>query len=218
VTSIPPEVGVYFRDQLRRSRAAALLDAEAWHGIVVVLEQLGAVLSPGASGLGAVEPSIRELAERSALAADIPEMYRHLHTPFADLYRLVRRSRNAALHEGAFARRLTTHAVELSLIVEDALSHPAMRLSDYMVRDPVQAAMWQPISFVRQAMLVNSFSYLPVWDDSPEGAWHLVSDIAIARFLHGAADRDARKRLGSTLRDAVKGGRVVATTRAHVQR
>ena len=33
------------------------------------------------------------------------------------------------------------------------------QVSDFMVRNPVCASMWQPLSFIRQSMLVNSFSY-----------------------------------------------------------
>ena len=70
---------------------------------------------------------------------------------------------NDALHQGAFARHLTIHAIDLALILEDALrSFEEPRVSDYMVRNPLFAELWQPIGFIRQQMLANSFSFLPV--------------------------------------------------------
>ena len=42
-------------------------------------------------------------------------------TPFSRLYDLVQDARNDALHQGAFARHLTIHAIGLALILEDAL-------------------------------------------------------------------------------------------------
>ncbi len=49
-----------------------------------------------------------------------------------------------------------------------------------MVMNPICAEMWLPISIIRQQMLANSFSYLPVFCDD---GWQLVSDLAIVRYL-----------------------------------
>jgi hypothetical protein len=38
----------------------------------------------------------------------------------------------------------------------------ALHARDFMVKDPVRASLWQPISSVRSSMLVNSFSFLPI--------------------------------------------------------
>src|SRR5439155_14524227 len=119
------------------------------------------------------------LAAVSPLFDSIPQRWRHLHTPFSVLYELVRRGRNAAMHEGASARHLTLHAIELALVLEDALMMGMDQIGDYMVRNPVYAALWQPLSFVRQEMLVNSFSYLPVAIEERSGKdWRLVSDLS----------------------------------------
>ncbi len=61
-----------------------------------------------------------------------------------------------------------------------------------MVRSPVIAEVWQPISFVRQAMLTNSFSFLPVFID---GTWKLLSDHFVAYYLHKAASKTQRRAL-----------------------
>ena len=52
-------------------------------------------------------------------------------------------------------------------------------IGDYMVRSPVCAHSWQPISFIRQTMLENSFSHLPFRMDA---SWYLISDIDIAKL------------------------------------
>jgi hypothetical protein len=89
-------------------------------------------------------------------------------------------------------------------------------VADFVVRNPVCGEPWQPIAFLRQQMLANSFSYLPVcgeglpellvgdartqsWPDKP---WFVVSDRSIATFL--GADREGkerRKRLAKTLKE-----------------
>ena len=74
-------------------------------------------------------------------------------------------------------------------------------VADFMVRNPVCAELWHPVGFIRQQMLANSYSYLPVFDDEH---WHVVSDAAIATFLGPERNGKARtKRLASTLRDVL---------------
>ena len=64
-----------------------------------------------------------------------------------------------------------------------------------MVREPVCASLWQPISFVRQTLLANSFSYLPVRDsEGPDARWGLISDFAIATYLRAAKGEGERSR------------------------
>jgi hypothetical protein len=70
-----------------------------------------------------------------------------------------------------------------------------------MVDHPVCAAPWQPLALVRQAMLANAFSYLPVFH---ENRWTLVSDGALVRFVRGAPDRDAQELLQLPLEKAIQ--------------
>lgn len=72
-----------------------------------------------------------------------------------------------------------------------------------MVRNPICAAGWQPISFVRQSMLKNSFSYLPVLvTEKGQPTWMLVSDLAIACYLQTATNADnLRERLTQRLEE-----------------
>ena len=202
---LSPEQSLYFRDEFRRARAAAVRDAEAWHAVVVGVERLVAVVAPGKT-LNQAAAHVCAVAAPSPLATEIPAAFRAAHTPFDVLYHLVRNARNAALHEGAFARRLTRHAIELCLVLEHALTPMSDRVSDYMVRDPVIAELWQPVSFVRQTMLVNSFSYLPVAPSAEETEWRLVSDLAVARYIRGDGSTGQAARLATPLAQAIATG------------
>ena len=118
------------------------------------------------------------------------------------LIEIVRQGRNDALHHGAFARHLTTKAIELSIVLEDALMTGSEKVGDYMVRDPVCAYLWQPISFIRQQMLAHSFSYLPVYVEV-DSTWKLVSDLLIAKYLRSVSDDNRKVRLAKSLQDAI---------------
>ena len=136
-------------------------------------------------------------------------------TPFEKLYDFVRQARNDAMHEGAAARHATTHAIELSIVLENALMNGYDKVGDFMVRNPVCAALWQPLSFIRQTMLVTSFSYLPVKAGTEtKPVWQLVSDKAAARYLRlrtiGVPLRDL---LVQPLEQAIKGGIKLLTAR-----
>ncbi len=78
----------------------------------------------------------------------------------------------------------------------------ANKVGDHMVRNPVCASLWQPISFIRQQMLANSFTYLPFLN--AEEKWALVSDYNVARYLRSKSNRN--KLLAKTLDDAISDG------------
>jgi hypothetical protein len=65
-----------------------------------------------------------------------------------------------------------------------------------MVRNVIRAEEWQPISFIRQQMLANSFSFLPV---ETGRRWCLVSDLEIVTFL-GADEEQRKQQLAKTLK------------------
>ena len=137
---------LYFAGQLRSAREAALKDAEAFDGIVHAIERLGSYLLEKEGDLGKYREKLEPEARRSALAEALPCRYRSLLTPFSDLYEIVRSARNDALHQGAVARHLTRHAIDLALILEDALRTFDEKLaSDFMVRNPICVELWQPI-------------------------------------------------------------------------
>ncbi len=217
IPSMTPMQARDFRQQLQHMREDALKDAEAFDGIIHVVERLGQFLDPKKSGLGQYKCAVTGVAVKSALAADVPSKSRNVHMPFSLLYDIVAKGRNDALHVGAFARHLTTHAIELALILENALriiENPNMdtaNVSDYMVREPVCAELWYPISFVRQRMLTNSFSYLPVKvpvkaanGESVTMQWCLVSDLQIAKYLQCSSNNERKRRLAKPLEKATQ--------------
>ncbi|HKM91169.1 MAG TPA: hypothetical protein VJX29_11185 [Candidatus Acidoferrales bacterium] len=178
------EVALHFRDQLRAARAAALRDAEGFLPIVIVLERLGAYETKKMSNLFEYFGAINAIATRSPMAEEVPSQLPDFHQQFDVKYGVVREARNAALHEGALARHVTGNAIELSLVLEEAIMSEHNKASDFMVRNPVCAYRWQPLSFIRQTMLVNSFSYLPVPSEAHEKSdWRLISDFRLARYL-----------------------------------
>jgi hypothetical protein len=202
------DVAIHFRDQLRVARAAAFRDAEAFQEIVFVLERLGAYLSNERGNLGTYLTRIKEEAARSPMADEIPRELPDFHQQFDVKYDIVREARNAAVHEGALARHLTSNAVELSLVLEEAIMSERHQVSDFMVRNPVCAFMWQPLSFIRQTMLVNSFTYLPVpVEGGGNTAWRLISDFQLGQCLrkNGKVMRDA---LIQRLQAAVNSGQI----------
>jgi hypothetical protein len=182
-----------FRLELQAARENAIKDAEAFDGIIHIIERLGIFLFEKIGDLGKYGPYLKKLAAHSPLASRMP---REWHTPFDLLYDMVTHARNDALHIGAFARHLTTHAIELALVLEDALrtieNAMSQKVSDFMIRNPVCAHLWQPVSFIRQTILTNSFSYLPVQNE--DKVWCLVSDLLIARYLQQAERDKARKK------------------------
>jgi CBS domain-containing protein len=206
IPTLDRAAALHFRDQLREARLTALRDAEAFEEIVFVLERIGVHLTGKIGNLREYKDAITQYASKSPLAEDIPGACQDWHTPFEGLYELVRNGRNDALHEGAFARHLTACAIELATILEDALVYEATRVRDFMIRNPVCASLWQPISSIRQIMLANSFSYLPVAvGEQHEMSWYIISDFAVATFLRAApSDTQRRVRLACKLQDALR--------------
>jgi hypothetical protein len=183
----------HFLDELRQARLAAQKDAEAFDQLLFVFERLGCYRLAEVTSLGDYRASLLALAEESALGGPLPEQVVPWHSDKSDLYALVNQARNDALHQGAGARHLTEHAIELALLFEDALMNgtvPMTKLPDIMVRSPVTAEPWQPVSFVRQVMLTNSFSALPIFF---EHRWWVITDARVAAFLRQGQPNKAQR-------------------------
>lgn len=204
---------LYFRNDLRDARAKALLDSEGFSDIVFAIERFGAHLRPGRTGLHEYKEAIAEYVLPPHVVADNGEADLTWHVPFDRLYDLVRRGRNDALHQGAYARSLTDHAVRLSILIEDGLMYRESRVGDFMVRDASVALGWQPISSIRQTMLMKSFSYLPLraeWDDPP--TWRVISDYQLATFLReSGTNRERQNRLAMSVEEAITEANLVAS-------
>jgi hypothetical protein len=213
---------VHFLNEFRQARAAVLRDAEAVDSLIHVLERLGSFLLRKLGALGDYGGVLGSLAGRSPLARKLSDEF---HTPFPKLFESVRDGRNSAMHEGAYARHLASHAVKLALTLEDALSNgpdkhreatvpnltseeALMNVEELMVSNPICAEIWQPLSFIRQTMLENSFSFLPVLaSHDGESVWKLVSDLELARYLRRSGNpKERESRLVQTLDEAWKSG------------
>ena len=200
------EIAQHFRDELREARAIALKDAEAFEQLIFAFERIGVYLTGSIENLGRyAEPLTRE-ASKSPLAQTIPSILPDWHAPFSTLFEVVRKARNDAMHEGAYARHLTKNSIELSIILEDALMAEASCARDFMVRDAVCAYLWQPRSSIRRAMLANSFSFLPVaTGGNPLTEWKLLSDYSIASYLRSAdGGKERNRRLALKLSEAIE--------------
>ena len=172
--------------------------------VIHALELMGQKLAGEIrSGLGNYKDELKCLADASPLSAAVnPKQLMTYHTSFCDLFDELKDARNDAVHQGAYARILTDHAVELAIILEDALMSKFSRVSQFMVRDVVEAKPWQPVSYVRQQMLKHSFSYIPVWH---EDTWKLIPEHSVARYLRGAPSKPKRReRLAAKVEDSLK--------------
>ena len=205
----------FYRDQLRSARNAALADAEGFQAVIHTLESIGRQIMGKALSFGLYKGKkplsldlykdpLSCLAHDSPLSIEIPSEWREYHTEFLALYDELKDARNDAVHQGAYARILTDHAVDITIILEDALMSEFSKVSQFMVRDVVEAKLWQPVSYVRQQILKHSFSYLPVWFEG-ENKWKLISEYSVAQYLRGAPNKtQRRKRLVTTIEHAIK--------------
>lgn len=165
----------------------------------MVLERIGQVLSGKVlNGLGAYESELVELA----MAIECPDS-----TSVPRLFETVKEARNMAVHEGAWARHLSSRLVDLFLLLEQAIMEKMKCAEDIMVREPVVAETWHLVAHVRQSMLANSFSSVPVLLNQH---WNIITDLMIVRFLHEAPDRKERNtRLSTTLGAAIQNGGII---------
>lgn len=200
-----PDVRRKFRDLLKTARTAAQHDGENFDGILFALERLGYFLSnaaePNNHSLGRYRNDICALLKLRHGDQDASSWW----IPDDRLYDLVERGRNDALHLGAAARHLTTHAIDLSLRMEEVLVMKSIAVRDFMVAHPVCGELWQPLQFLRKTMIENSFSHLPVCEgEGKDRVWWLVSDYSLARYLGRESFETRAKRLKDSLADAMK--------------
>ena len=121
-TALDKNAAQFFRDQLREARESAIRDAEAFDGVIFAIENLGRFLQPTAKGLGNLKHCIVDIAHRSPLSFAPEIQIRTVCTPFETLFDMVRDARNDAMHQGAHARHLTSHAIAMAIVLEDALA------------------------------------------------------------------------------------------------
>jgi CBS domain-containing protein len=197
---IDPKSAVVFSNQLRAARLKVLADAEAFEEVCHAIEEVGRHLTKekladiGEYGnLGKYrEPLSEFVREYGALAGRTDDDLNCMLLPsFEKAYTWVKDARNDAVHTGAFARHLTGHAITLAIILEDALGQKLKPVvSEFMASNPVCVEAWQPVGFVRNQMLANSFSCLPALF---EDGWHIVTGRDIVAYLRTGSEALDRK-------------------------
>jgi len=192
---------------MRSSRASALADAEGFHSVIHALELLGQQYSGECRDLGFYTKTIACLAAHSPLATEVPEYLPIYHNTFGALYEELRQARNDAIHQGAYARSLTGHAVDISIILEDALMPTPSSVGNLMVRDVTELQIWHPVSYVRQIMLKQAFSYLPLF---LSGKWTLIPEYEIGRYLRAIPPAERKKRLLEEIGTVITNGKISA--------
>lgn len=210
IMNIPSEISIderiFYRDQLRTGRYAALADAEGFHSICFVLEALGLRLICEKKSLGKYEGVLLQLFNRYEDLIELPKEFPGYFSSFDSLFELIKTARNDAMHTGVYARHATAAAIELCIGLETALMNganmPRTIVKDFMVKSPIIVESWQPVAFARQLMLTHSFSFLPVQRD---GKWMLISEGAIAKYLR-RTDLAWKKLMGMDIESASKNG------------
>lgn len=223
------------RRELAAARANALQDAEGVAALLVAIEDVGAVFHP--DDYGSLEGYEKQLITNLMNGSGQQE--------FQKLFKVVTWNRNTGVHAGAWARHATTNAVELALLLEEALGRKVMQsdkseessdkgkskskprdqsdwlVEHFMVRDPICAQPWHTIADVRRAMLRNSFSYLPIWTATKKGGkdfrWKFIADHAVATWLGSPSRIEIRKEKGKkAVEDAINEG--LSLTEAEILR
>lgn len=121
------------------------------------------------------------------------------------LFTVVREARNKAVHDGAYARHLTSRLMDLLLILEEAVMTNIDRVEDIMVRNPVSAETWHLVSHVRKMMLTNSFTCIPIYQVTDgKGRWMLIRDSVLMLWIRAESDKKKQKaRLALPVGDAI---------------
>ena len=194
---------LFFRDRLREARYGALADAEGFQQMCFAFEALGTRLRKDSGSLEKYSPHLCALVARN-----LPIGFED----FATLFETVKQARNDVMHTGAYARNAAVSAVQLCLLIEEAILSELQKkketktarkvVADFMVRSPVTAEPWHTVGHARRLMLLNSFSYLPLfW----EGTWHLLSDMAMARMLQSLEQHERNIAAAASLEDTLQG-------------
>lgn len=174
-------------NRLREARALVLRDAESFHEASMVLERVGQVLC------GEIRKGLSqyrdELVTKAVEAEGVEQEY------VERLFYTVKDARNMAVHEGAWARNFNSRLVDLILILEQAIMKNMKTAADIMVRNPIVAETWQMIGHIRQTMLANSFSSLPVLVNSQ---WFFISDAMVMSYLRNTKNGRVNEKLLST--------------------
>ncbi len=190
---------VYCLALLRAARSLILRDAESFHEAATVLETIAKIAG------GKIEKVMVKYDNQ--LLKICLESGRSTEVRAKRLLGVVREARNMAVHEGAWARHLSSRLIDLFLILEEAIMKNLQFVEDIMVRNPVVVESWHMVAQVRREMLANSFSCLPIYHRQK---WLVITDSEVMRYLH--CDRSSRgeldRRLEKNIGNAIDGNQI----------
>lgn len=161
----------YFLKLFRNARYKTQEDAEDFSCICFALEEFAVfAFRVKKSGLGKYKDDYRKFFKNNFFNGE--RLYA--------LLCVVHKSRNDYAHQGVFARNSARKAQSLAIELESKLMKDLSRLEHIMSEDIAYANPELTVSKIREIMLLNSFSYLPLrYDDS---TYYMISDIDIARL------------------------------------
>ena len=181
---------LHFRREFQVARAKVQADAEDYMAVWQVVESLGKYLK--------ANNYADELADLKAGKALLNIFFPSPKSVPISYQRLCK-ARNAHVHEGAVSRTLGTHAMRLSLDMEEALMKEMKKLNDsndqsvkaWMVPEPVVAQPWHTVSEIRVTLLSGGYSALPFWwkkEEKQKEGWYFIRDISVVRYLRSKGD------------------------------
>lgn len=173
------EEASYFLHALRDARYAALDDAENFRSICFALEELGTRLAG---------ENLRSLRRYKTILRDI--VPNKLKNEYSELFELVVSARNEASHRGIFARNLSSKSIRLSIIIEAGLQIMTTKVRHLMSQNVIFAEKFYSLAKVREIMLENSFSYIPILLNDK---YYLIPDFIVARIWHDTKSDDKLK-------------------------
>ncbi|WP_144011995.1 CBS domain-containing protein [Deinococcus sp. LM3] len=177
--ALEEEEASYFLRVLRDARYAALADAENFRSVCFALEELGMRLRG---------ENLRSLRKYKTILQDIVPT--KLKNEYSEIFDLVVSARNEAAHRGIFARNLASKSIRLSIIVEAGLQSMTTKVKHIMSQNVIFAEKFYSLAKVREIMLENSFSYVPI---SLEDKYYLIPDFLIAQLWHDKKSTDKLK-------------------------
>ena len=191
------EAFVEYRNEIRKARQAVTEEGAGYEVIVQAVERLGAYLWNPCSERGKFRGKFGDMGKYKEklknLVKDPVVM-----TYFCRVYERVQIGRNAGVHQGAEARPLVQNAVELAIMLEQALREVSgmNEAQEVMASPVVRAYTWEPVAQTRQKMLAGSYSALPLWrqkSEKCEGGWSVITADAIVKWLQQAPSDTCRK-------------------------
>lgn len=171
----------YFRALLADARAGALADAEAAEGVIFAIEALGRHLSRRAESLEVTGPALVDYVKVENPAVG---------DRFRRMLELMRYGRNDRMHKGFAARNLARDAIRVSLVLEETMrvKWPEMTAGDVMTGFPVVVACWMSFSQVRDLLIENAYSQVPI---KLGDVWYVITERKLAGLVQAVRRKGA---------------------------